>query len=147
MRQGRRHRGRIVTAAIVSVLLVGAAACSDDASDAADDATDAAGDAIDEVEERVGEAGARAGAEAFRVSLREQDVDGAAGGLRSIEVLQTAADDLPGDPEITGIEDGNGDGIDDDGFVQFVVSDEQACVEVPESGDDIEVTGGACPSG
>jgi hypothetical protein len=128
------------TIGFVCAVLVGAAACSDDASDTA-------GDAIDEVEERVGEAGARAGAEAFRVTLREQDADGAAGGLRTIEILQTAADDLPGDPEITGIEDGNGDGIDDDGYVQFVVGDESACVMVPESGDEIDVTGGACPTG
>lgn len=134
-----RH-GRIGLVVVSCSMLIGVVACSDDASDQAEDAVDA-------VEEQVGEAGARAGAEAFRASLGTQDVDDASGGRRNVEVLQAAADDLPGDPEVTGIEDGDGDGVDDDGYVQFVVGDESACVEVPESGDEVDVTGGDCPSG
>lgn len=131
--------GRIVLFALAAVVLLTAGACSDDAGNEVNDAVDA-------VEDRVGEAGARAGAEAFRVTLENEDADGANGGLRNVDVLQAAAEDLPGDPEIVGIADGNGDGVDDDGFVQFNVGDEAACVEVPASGNNVEVTGGACPS-
>jgi len=39
------------------------------------------------------------------------------------------------------------DGRDDDGYVQATVGDENACITLPESGDDIDVSGGACPAG
>jgi hypothetical protein len=102
--------------------------------------------ACDEAKEKARQAGARGIAETYRGSLKVQGSDEGAGGPRSIEVLRDAAKDLPGDPDITGIADGDGDGRDDDGSVQVNVDDESACVMVPESGDDIEVSGGACPA-
>jgi hypothetical protein len=101
--------------------------------------------ACDEAKEKGEEAGARGTAEAYRVSLKAQDADEGSGGIRSVEVLRGAATDLPGDPDITGIADGDGDRRDDDGFVQVKVGDESACVTLPESGDDVDVSGGACP--
>jgi hypothetical protein len=100
--------------------------------------------ACDEAEEKAKQAGARASAEALRVSLKAQDSDAGTGGVRNIEVLREAADDLPGDVDVTGVSDGNGDGIDDDGLVEVSVDDEFACVTLPESGDKIDVSGGRC---
>jgi hypothetical protein len=100
--------------------------------------------ACGEAEETAEQAGARGAAEALRVSLKAQDTDDDPGGVRNIEALRDAADDLPGDPKVIGIEDGDGDGIDDDGFVEVRVDDEFACVTVPESGDSIDVSGGRC---
>ena len=97
--------------------------------------------------EKAGEAGARATAEAFRASLKARDAKDAPGGVRNVEVLREAAKDLPGRPEITGITDADGDGRDDDGYVQAKFGHEYACITLPESGDAIEVSGGACPSG
>jgi hypothetical protein len=131
---------RMSLAALAVVgLLAGGAACDDDTRDKAKEAVESA-------KEKVGEAGARAAAEAFRASLKAQD-DDVPGGVRNVDVLREAAKDLPGDPAITGIDDADGDGRDDDGYVQAKVGDETACVTVPESGDDIDVSGGACPSG
>src|SRR5207248_5407674 len=96
--------------------------------------------ACDEAEETAKQTGARTSAAAFRVSVKAQDTDGDPGGVRNIQVLREAADDLPGGPRVLGIDDRNGDGIDDDGFVEVKVDDEFACVTLPESGDDVEVT-------
>jgi hypothetical protein len=101
--------------------------------------------ACDEAEETAKQTGARTSAEAFRVSVKAQDTEGDPGGVRNIQVLREAADDLPGGPRVLGIDDSNGDGIDDDGFVEVKVDDEFACVTLPESGDDVDVTGGRCP--
>jgi len=100
--------------------------------------------ACDEAEEKAKEAGARASAETFRVSVKAQDTEGDPGGVRNVRVLREAADDLPGKANVVGIDDGNGDGIDDDGVVEVKVDDEFACVTLPESGDDIDVSGGRC---
>jgi hypothetical protein len=100
--------------------------------------------ACDEAEEKAKEAGARASAEAFRVSVKTQDTEGVPGGVRNVQVLREAADDLPGKADVVGIDDGNGDGMDDDGVVEVQVDDEFACVTLPESGDDIDVSGGRC---
>jgi hypothetical protein len=103
-----------------------------------------AGVACDDAEEKVNDATARAGAEGFRVSIKAQDTDDDSGGVRSIEALRAAAEDVPGDPDITGIEDSDGDGVDDDGLVEVKVGDQVACVQLPESGDEVDVTGDAC---
>ncbi len=58
--------------------------------------------------------------------------------------IDEAVADLPGDPEVTGVEDGDGDGLDDDGKVGVTVDDEQACLTLPEEGEDTEVTSEAC---
>jgi hypothetical protein len=125
--------------ALAVVGLVVGSACDDETQDEAEEAVEGA-------KEKAGEAGARASAEAFRVSLKAQDTDDATGGVRNVEALRAAADDLPGDPDITGIADADGDGRDDDGYVQADVGDESACVTLPETGDDIDVSGGACPA-
>jgi hypothetical protein len=142
-RLGARERScmryaRIGLLALAAVGLISGGACDDDSRDKAEKA-------VEDVKEKAGEAGARATAEAFRASLKTQDTEDAAGGLRNVEALRAAAEDLPGDPEIGGIADDDGDGRDDDGYVQVNVGDENACVTLPESGDDIDVSGGACP--
>jgi hypothetical protein len=100
--------------------------------------------ACDEAEETAKQTGARASAEAFRVSVKAQDTEGDPGGVRSVQVLREAADDLPGSVDVLGIDDGDGDGVDDDGFVEVKVDDEFACVTIPASGEDVDVTGGRC---
>jgi len=100
--------------------------------------------ACDEAEETAEQVGARASAETLRASLKAQDTDAETGGVRNVEALQEAADDLPGNVDVVGIGDSNGDGIDDDGFVEIQVDDEFACVTLPESGDEIDVNGGRC---
>ena len=132
----RYSRVCLVALGIVGLVAVGA--CDDDTRDKAEETAES-------IKEKAGEAGARAAAEAFRASLKAQN-DDVPGGVRNVEVLREAAKDLPGDPEITGIDDSDGDGRDDDGHVQAKVGDENACITVPETGDDIDVTGGACPA-
>ena len=117
-----------------------AASCS---SDTVDKAKDTAESAADDVDNSVDSGTARAQAEAMRAALKANDTADA-DGLRSVEALQQTADDLPGDPEVTGITDADGDGLDDDGKVQVTVDDQSACLTIPETGDDTEVSGGAC---
>jgi hypothetical protein len=133
----RYARMSLLALAVVG-LLVGSA-CDDETRDKAEEA-------VEDAKDKAGEAGARASAEAFRVSLKAQDTDDASGGVRNVEALRSAAEDLPGDPDIIGITDADGDGRDDDGYVQADVGDESACVTLPETGDDIDVSGGACPA-
>jgi hypothetical protein len=45
------------------------------------------------------------------------------------------------------LHDTDGDGRDDDGYVQVKVGHANACITLPVSGDAIDVSGGACPSG
>lgn len=128
-----------LAAATLSLALVGTG-CS---SDTADNAEDTVESASEDIEAGAEQATARATAESFRASLKaNQDADEQ--GLRSVEVLQQVADDLPGDPDISGIEDGDGDGMDDDGKVEVTAGDEKACVIIPETGTDTEVTNEAC---
>jgi uncharacterized membrane protein len=133
----RDARVSVIALAVVGLVLVGA--CDDDTREKARETAES-------VKEKAGEAGARAAAEGFRASIKAQDTNEATGGVRNIEALREAAKDLPGDPEITGIEDADGDSRDDDGYVQAKVEDETACVTLPESGDDVDVSGGACPA-
>lgn len=114
--------------------------CSSDTADKAKDTVDSAGE---DVQSGAQQATASSTAEAFRASLKgNKDADEQ--GLRSVDVLQQVADDLPGDPDISGIEDGDGDGLDDDGKIQVTAGDEQACISVPESGENTEVSAEAC---
>lgn len=133
---------RLSTAVAVTALsfaLVGAA-CS---SDTVDNAEDTVESASDDIESGAEQATASATAESFRVSLKAND-DADEQGLRSVEVLQQVAEDLPGDPDISGIEDSDGNGMDDDGKVQVTAGDEKACIIIPETGTDTEVTNEAC---
>ena len=70
--------------------------------------------AREQVEDAVGDAGARAAAEAMRVALEAQDLK-AGQSLRAVAILRENADDVPGDPKVSGITDSDGDGKDDDG--------------------------------
>jgi hypothetical protein len=103
-------------------------------------------DTRDDVERRVEQAGARVTAEAFRGVLESKDL-GDDENLRTVRVLRDSADDLPGSPTVDGIVDGDGDGEDDDGRVEFDVDGEKACVQIEADGDDVEVEGGACDEG
>lgn len=123
-----------ITLAVTTLVLLGAA-CSDDA-----------GDVVDQAQEKVGEAGARAAAEALRATLKTEN-DDLRGGLCNAENLQDAVDKLPGDVEVTGIDDRDDDGVDDDCYLQVTVGDQSACVTVPRSGTDVDVNGGDCPRG
>ncbi len=152
---------------VALALVVAPAACSDDdtddarqeVEDAAESAEENAGDLADEAGQAADEGQARVTAEALRTAVSSNDT-AAEEGLRSVAALQEAADSLPGDPEVTGITDGDGDGLDDDGKVQVDQDDSSACLTLPEAADDstqegdddgtvdamgdIEVEGGAC---
>lgn len=132
------------------------AACSDDDGDDArstatevqEEAESTAEDVVDEVDETADEGAARVQAEALRASVVEavDDAEGDAGdaSARSVELVEGEVDELPSDVTLEGLDDGDGDGLDDDGRVTVLVDDSAACVTLPESGTDLEVEGGAC---
>lgn len=141
--QTQSHRMRVLATLAALLLLVGgAAACSDD-----DDSTTQTGgsgqgdDPDDDVGEVAESAAARAVAEIVRLALFEDD--GPDTDRRKVAVLQESVDDLPGSPDVSGITDDDGDGLDDDGAVEVRVNDEVACLTVAEDGE-VDVTGGAC---
>jgi hypothetical protein len=135
MRRTIAMRCAVVAASLV---LAGvAASCDDD-----NDASDAVDEAREDIEDAVGSAGARGAAEAMRAALEATDLEGDET-VRDVAVLQENADDVPGSPTVTGIEDADGDGKDDDGKVQLAVGDQEACVTVSDSGE-IDVSGEAC---
>lgn len=146
-----RSRSRLLAPAFALALLLGASACSDDTndkvSDAADsvgsDVSDAAGDIREDAEDGAGAVGARTQAEALRASLKGNDTANAEG-VRSVAAINEAAADLPGDVEVTGVDDADGDGLDDDGRVQVDQGDQSACVILPAEGEDTTVENGAC---
>jgi hypothetical protein len=144
---------RLLAALLTLVLLVGgAAACSDDDDDTTqtggsggsgesgqdDDQGDDPDDDVGEVAES---AAARGVAEIIRLALFEDD--GPDTDRRKVEVLQESVDDIPGSPDVSGIADEDGDGLDDDGNVEVRFNDEVACLTVAEDGE-VDVTGGAC---
>lgn len=113
-----------LTTFIVALLLVGAAACSSDAKKTID------------------QAGARAAAEAIRGQLKAANLKSGET-VRTVTVLQRAADNIPGSPAITGIADANRDGKDDDGNVTVKVGNATACVRAKDNGA-VDVSDGAC---
>jgi len=123
---------------ILPVLVLAFAACSDETADKAEDAVKSAGDDVQDATDTIT---ARAQAEALRAAILADDN---ATDVRSIVVLQESADDLPGDPKVTGIVDADADGRDDDGLVEVRVGDQAACVRLPTSGGDINVDTEAC---
>jgi hypothetical protein len=130
-----RRTGRWMVA--VSLALFGlVVGCGDD------DAEDGTGASDDDVEEVAESAGARGVAEAIRVALVAEDL-GEGEHARDVAVLQEAVGDIPGEPDVTGIEDADGDGRDDDGNVEVRVDREVACLSVGSSGE-VDVTGGEC---
>lgn len=136
IKRPRSSRRRLLVGAVAVATLLGA--CSDEARDEIEDDVR---DAVTTVQDAVDQASARAVAEAFRVSIRAR---GGEGSLRRVERIREAIDVLPGDPRAAGLTDGNGDGLDDDGRVQFSVGDDHACVQLPESGTNIDISNGRC---
>ena len=96
----------------------------------------------EQVEDAAGSATARAAAESMRAALEAQDLDGGKT-LRDVAVLRENANDVPGDPQVSGIDDADGDGKDDDGKVELRVGDQSACVTVTDN-NDVSVTNDAC---
>ena len=154
---------------LLSVMSIAGVACSSDTKDSAKETADNAGDDIqdgadnakdnaeeagddfkagadkvgDEVGTKADEAAARAAAEELRSRMKANDTANEEG-VRSIAALNESAEDLTGDPDVTGIEDSDDDGLDDDGKVQVDVGESSACLTLPETGEDTEVKGGAC---
>lgn len=128
-----------------------AASCSSDTKDSAsdtaeslkDDAQDNAEKAGDEIETTGDEAQARAAAEDLRVRIKANDTADSEG-PRSVSAINESLNDVAGNPELEGLTDDDGDGLDDDGKVQVNVEDSSACLTLPESGEDTTVEGGAC---
>jgi hypothetical protein len=130
----RARRAGIATAAVAALLL---SACGDDnADDAADRARDAAGQIDDAVDAGI----ARTQAEILR--QRAKDLVRQGESLDSMSVLQEAARDLPRSPTVSGLNDGNGDGRDDDGKLEITIDESHSCVIV--AGGDIDVTSNRC---
>jgi hypothetical protein len=128
---GRTAR-RTLAAAVATLALLAAGGCGDDDGD---------GDR-EPFEQLAENAGARSVAEALRVSLQAQDLRDDQH-VDDVATIQAAVDDLPGDPDLSGIEDGDGDGRDDDGKIGVRVNDEAACVTVHDNGE-VDVSGDAC---
>ena len=116
------------------------AGCSSDTAEKTKGAAESAGD---DIAEGADTAQARTTAEALRASLKG-NATADEEGIRSVTAIVEAAEDLPGDPEVTGVDDGDGDGLDDDGKVQVTVDEQQVCVVLPETGEDTTVEDGAC---
>lgn len=133
----RRWMGPIVLGAALLLPAGVLAGCSDSQKD---DLRSTASSLGTEASNAASSAAPRAAAEAMRASLvADRTADSAGTGTatpnpRSIDRLREAADNVPGDPQITGIEDGDGDGADDDGKVQFQVEDNFACLTVGTDG-------------
>jgi len=100
--------------------------------------------AREQVEDAVGGAGAHAAAESMRVALEAHDLK-AGQTLRDVDVLRENADDVPGDPKVSGITDSNRDGKDDDGKVELTVGDQSACLVVNDQ-NDVSVDDDTCAS-
>ena len=126
---------RLVVALPLCIGLVAAACGSDDDSGKGDSS---AGDRAKEIAQS---AGARAMGEALRVILLADNAFDEH--PRDVKVLQENVNDLPGNPKVTGIEDKDGDGRDDDGNLETHVYDEVACVSVSTHGR-VDVHGGDC---
>jgi len=123
-------------------------ACSDDtkekvesaADSASEDAQRALDEAKDDASSAVDSAGARGAAEYVRGRVKAADDQDP----RSVELLQGYVDDLPSQAKATGLDDQDGDGLDDDGKVEFTVGDKSSCLTIPESGNDTQVSDDAC---
>lgn len=135
-RQPRTRGGRRRWLAVALPVALAVGGCGDEGDDADDDGL------VQEAEDLAESTGARALAEGMRSALIADDV-GDDVDRRSVPVLQEAADNLPGTPDVSGIADADGDGRDDDGKVELRVDDEVACLTVARN-EDVSVDDGAC---
>jgi hypothetical protein len=130
---------RLTAVTLALGVVLAAASCSSD-----DDSSDGAGNdqsKVDRAEQLVESAGARGLGEALRLFLLADDAFDEH--PREVRVLRENVDDLPGTPIVSGIEDTDGDGLDDDGNLETHLNDEVACVSV-STGGRVDVHGGAC---
>src|SRR5919106_6011373 len=134
-RPRRRRRLALFASVALAVLTAG---CGDD-DDAGDDDDNDAEELIEDIEDLAEGAGARGIAEGLRLSLLTEDEED----RRTVSAIRDAADPLPGEPEVAGIEDGDGDQRDDDGTIEVRVEDEAACVSISGDGS-VDVTGERC---
>ena len=136
------HRTRTLLTILAFVSIGGLlASCSDETRDQTREAAESAGDDIDEV---VDEGSARSVAEALRAAI-ESDDDYDDSGQPTVAVINDNVADLPGEPQVEGVTDADGDGLDDDGAVDVRVDDEGACLRL--SNGSIDVENGACAEG
>ncbi len=132
---------RIYTWVATGVLLTGLiAGCSEE--DRAE-ITESAEAAREDIEDAAGSAAARSAAEALRAALKLDDQPESAT-LRDIAVIERARDQVPGDLQVAGVADADGDGRDDDGLVEVQVGDQAACLMIPAEGTDTSVDNGPC---
>ena len=124
--------GVLAPLAAVVILAVGCGGNEDDADDSL----------ADDLEQTAESAGARVVAEALRALLLVDDLDDDQT-RRDIEVINETIDDLPGHPDVIGIEDEDGDGQDDDGNIEVRVDQEIACMSI-DTGGGVDVSGGEC---
>jgi hypothetical protein len=135
---------RLASGVLVAMSALGLVACGgdDDVDEAVDEVTEEAEDLREDAEDLAGGVTARAAAEAMRGFIEADDLDPGQT-ARNITVLQNAAEQVPGSPTISGIEDTDGDGNDDDGKVLVAVGGQEACVTVEDNGE-LSVAGAAC---
>ncbi len=134
---------RLLAPAVLLLVLAApllAAGCS---SDTTSKAKDTVSSAKDDAKVDADKAAARTAAEALRASLKANKTADKEG-IRSTKAINEAAADLPGDAKFSGVADSNSDGQDDDGKVQVDVGDQHACLTLPATGKNIDVTSGAC---
>lgn len=126
--------------ALLCVAALAVMGCSEETKDKANDLKESG---KKDLEDAGGKLAAVTLAETFRTGLKA-NAAAKEEGLRSMAALEEVQGDIPGSPDISGIEDGNGDGLDDDGKVLVTSNGQSACVTIPETGDNTEVTEGAC---
>jgi hypothetical protein len=136
------NRNRRILPVLAFVALIGLlGSCSDETRDQTREAAESAGEDLDQA---VDEGSARSVAEALRAAI-ESDDDYDDSGQPTVAVINDNVDDLPGEPEVEGVADADGDGLDDDGAVDVRVDDEGACLRLTDGSIDVE--NGFCAEG
>jgi hypothetical protein len=133
-----RLRHLLCFLSVAGLLLV--VGCSDETRDQTREAAESAAEDADEF---VDSSSAQAIAAALQASI-EADERYEDEGPRSVAVLQENIDDLPGEPEVVGVDDTDGDGLEDDGQVEVRVDDDAACLSLGEIGEGIDISDDAC---
>jgi hypothetical protein len=132
------RRAVLATAATVFLCAGVALGCSDKTNE---DLRSAGSQFLTDASGAANATGVRGAAESFR-GLVKAKASGQE--LRSMTVVNEAASNIPSTVTVSGITDADGDGKDDDGFVQFTLDGRSACVVLPATGDNTEVTNDAC---